>query len=969
MTMEPGSVFADLHIHSRYSRATSSELTIPSIYRWAQIKGISLIGTGDFTHPAWMNEIRDSLVERGDGLLEPVSAVRDEVRPSVPLAARRDVAFIICGEISSIFKKNGRTRKVHSLVFMPSLESAARFSTALGRLGNITSDGRPILGLEPLTILRLARDICPDSFMIPAHIWTPHFSVFGAMSGFDSLQECFEDLTDEIFAVETGLSSDVSMNRRWSALDRMTLVSSSDAHSPSKLGREATILEGDVSYGGLVSALRREPGTTRVVGTVEFYPEEGKYHLDGHRKCAFRCDPIETARLGGRCPVCAGRLTPGVLGRVEQLADRGNDEIPDMFPGQMELIPLAEVLSEIQGCGPGSNRVEAHRESVVSRFGSELDVLARIDPLAMEAAGEYALAEAVRRMRSGRVFREAGYDGEFGRIGLFLPGEAASFRGQGMMFGPGSRPVDSIRGRVIRESVEPDLFAPEPDRPTTGLSDAQDEAAGCAARYCMVVAGPGTGKTRTLVERAARLVDGGAIPGAVLVLTFTNRAAGEAAQRLAVKLGDDSCPVVSTFHAFALRELSRAAEAAGDPPPVLIDGAPAMDRDGQVEGQHGNRMTLDELVPSLVEGIRTGRYPSPVLEHILVDEFQDISDDQYQLLDLLGQHASSVFCVGDPDQSIYGFRGAVPAVFERFESDHPDCVRHVIGETYRLTPPVVEVARFVAGRAAGSGAVLRSVSGAGTESAPVVLCAARHAFDEASWIVRSIRELVGGIGMLDATTDAGSCGLGDVAVLGRTHHALIPVARALDEAGIPFETASDAPLWHQAWVQAILAALKTADPARPFPDLARSAIAVAGLVPPARQLSAILSLAGDINCGDAGPRLRLLSEVDAFALNPEKVRLLTMHASKGLEFDNVFVAGLNDGTVPLVSGRDLDEDEERRLLFVAVTRARRRLFLSWAARGRSGEPSLSRFLRGKIPVESLTAVGNERPRPVQQRLL
>ncbi len=571
MELEPGRYFADLHIHSRFSRATSSELNFTSISRFAGLKGISLVGTGDFTHPAWMAEIERDLVEDGDGLLSARSSVVAPAGAQVPAAAKRDVRFVICGEISSIFKKNGRTRKVHSLVFMPDLESARRFSTALGRLGNITSDGRPILGLEPLAILRLALDLAPGAFMIPAHVWTPHFSVFGAMSGFDSLEECFEDLTGEIFAIETGLSSDVAMNRRWSALDRLALTSSSDAHSPSKLGREATILAGEMSWRGLVSALRGEPGPGRLLGTVEFFPEEGKYHVDGHRKCDFRCEPAETERLGGRCPVCGGRLTPGVLGRVEQLADRAASDVPPGFPGQASLIPLPEIVAEIEGCGESSRRVVSRWESLIARFGGELDILADMDTGVLEDGGEYALAEAIRRMRAGRVFKEAGYDGEYGRIRLFLPGEAAMFQGQGLMFGPGERPAS---GRVVAgtasavapeigaELAADDLFAPGVPA-VSALTPEQDMAASCHDRYCLVVAGPGTGKTRTMVARAAGLVAGGCDPSRILVVTFTNRAAGEALGRLRQELGESGCPAVSTFHALALRELTAAAIAGG----------------------------------------------------------------------------------------------------------------------------------------------------------------------------------------------------------------------------------------------------------------------------------------------------------------------------------------------------------------------------------------------------------------------
>ncbi len=372
------------------------------------------------------------------------------------------------------------------------------------------------------------------------------------------------------------------------------------------------------------------------------------------------------------------------------------------------------------------------------------------------------------------------------------------------------------------------------------------------------------------------------------------------------------------------------------------------------------------LVPTFVSALAADRSVFGGWDHILVDEFQDISDDQYTMLGLLAGPDTSVFCVGDPDQSIYGFRGAVPAVFERFAADHPDASRHVIGLTHRLTPPVVDMATFVSGSCGGSGRALRS-GRAGHDHDPVVLCRAGYAGDEAAWVADTIGRLVGGLDMLDSASDAGFAGLGDFAVLGRTHQALQPVAAALADAGIPFEQASDAPLWENEWVRTVMSAAAAADPARPFDDVARGAVAVSGFCPPPRQVRALLALVEGMACGPAVARLALLNEVDAFGLSPERVHLLTIHASKGLEFDNVFVVGLNDGMVPLVSGPDFDEDEERRLLFVAVTRARSRLFLSWSARGRQGRPELSRFLPG-CPARQVSAGGRTGRRPVQQSL-
>ncbi len=428
-------VLADLHIHSHYSRATSRDLVVPTLLAWAQRKGLALVGTGDFTHPGWFAELKESLEEDGCGLLVPRPDVAHAVAEDLPEGLRREVRFLLQVEVSSIFRKAGRVRKVHTLVFVPSFVAAERFSTALGRLGNVRADGRPIVGIEPRRILEIARDAEPDAFVVPAHVWTPHFSVFGAQSGFDAIEECFEDRTGEVFALETGLSSDVPMNRRWSALDRFALISCSDAHSPSRLGREATIFDCELSYRALLEALRGRGG---LAGTIEFFPEEGKYHLDGHRKCGVRALPAETRAWQGRCPACGGRLTPGVLGRVEALADR--PEPADGFPPQTCLIPLQEVLGEIEGVGPSSRRVQDLYERTLARFGPELEVLGFAD-LAAVTEGAPLLAEALRRMRAGQVRLQAGYDGEYGRVGLFDPGEVESLRGQMALIEAGPRPA------------------------------------------------------------------------------------------------------------------------------------------------------------------------------------------------------------------------------------------------------------------------------------------------------------------------------------------------------------------------------------------------------------------------------------------------------------------------------------------------------------------------------------------------
>lgn len=403
----------DLHVHSSYSRATSRDMVPEVIWKWAQYKGITVVGTGDFTHPKWFQELSTKLEPAGNGLYR---LKREYQASDIVDSCKADVYFLLSVEISCIYKKNGKTRKIHCLVFVPDMPAAARFAAALGRLGNINSDGRPILGLDAKRLLEIAHDTSSEALFVPAHAWTPHFSVFGAASGFDSLEECFEELSPTIPAVETGLSSDPSMNWRLSALDRLTLISNSDAHSPQKLGREANIFDTDLSYRGIAEAIRTRQG---FLGTIEFFPEEGKYHYDGHRACNVCYSPSETIAHTYLCPVCNRRLTVGVMHRVETLADRNEGVQPSNAPGFHSAVPLMEILSEAHKKGVGSKGVQDRYANLLATLGNELEILLTTPLKDIAAAGPPVVAEAIARMRAGRVHISPGHDGEYGRIRIF----------------------------------------------------------------------------------------------------------------------------------------------------------------------------------------------------------------------------------------------------------------------------------------------------------------------------------------------------------------------------------------------------------------------------------------------------------------------------------------------------------------------------------------------------------------------
>ena len=404
---------ADLHIHSRFSMATSREGTPENLDFWARKKGISLIGTGDFTHPVWREELKERLVSEGNGLYR----LRDEyVKEESRKFPGEGTRFVVSGEISSIYKKNGKTRKVHNVILLPSLEAADAMAQRLEKIGNIHSDGRPILGLDSHDLLEMMLDVCPEGILIPAHIWTPHFSVLGAKSGFDSVEECFEELAPYIHALETGLSSDPAMNWRISKLDRYQLVSNSDAHSPSKLGREANLLDIDCSYEGLYRAIQTGEG---LEGTVEFFPEEGKYHFDGHRKCGVSLSPVEAERLGGICPVCGKKLTMGVDHRVEQLADRAEGFVKKDGKKYESLVPLPEVISACMGYSTASKKVQGCFEQLIQTLGTEFDILRNVPSEDIKSCAGERIAEGIENVRTGNVKRIPGYDGEYGKIELF----------------------------------------------------------------------------------------------------------------------------------------------------------------------------------------------------------------------------------------------------------------------------------------------------------------------------------------------------------------------------------------------------------------------------------------------------------------------------------------------------------------------------------------------------------------------
>ncbi|MGW4114736.1 UvrD-helicase domain-containing protein [Actinosynnema sp. NPDC004786] len=963
---------ADLHIHSKYSRACSRDCDLEHLTWWARRKGISLVGTGDFTHPAWYDHLTSTLVEASPGLYRLRDDLdRDIDRTLPPSLAGAPVRFMLSVEISTIYKRGDRTRKVHHLVYVPDLASAARFNARLAKIGNLGSDGRPILGLDSRDLLEITLEC--GGYLVPAHVWTPWFAVLGSKSGFDAIEDCYADLAPHVFAIETGLSSDPDMNWRVSGLDRYRLVSNSDAHSPPVLGREATVFDTELDYYSVRSALETGDG---FAGTLEFFPEEGKYHVDGHRKCGVRMEPEETLAHKGICPGCGKPLTVGVLSRVEELADRPHGARPAGAAGFTSLVPLPEIVSEIVGTGPKSKKVLTEIDKLTAALGPELVILQDV-PVDDIAAHSPLLGEAVARLRRGEVVRDPGYDGEYGVIRVFEPGELERRRSAFALFdyaAPAPSTVERPRPAPAVVPVADPVAAPAEHRGTSlldGLDPEQRAAAEVAGGPLLIIAGPGTGKTRTLTHRIADLVTSrGVPPSQCLAITFTRRAAEEMAERLAA-LAPDAVDglTIATFHSLGVLLLREHGAVFGLSPSfgvadpdrqvavastVVADEKEARDLVAAGDDRYKKALRAQDLVDfddlvtlplALLEGS-----PDLVAAYrdrwrwVSVDEYQDVDEQQYRLLRLLVPPDGNLTAIGDPDQAIYRFRGADVGFFLRFREDFPGARTVHLTRNYRSSSAVVTGAlEVIAPSSLVPGRELRPMADHG--SAPIGVHHASSEAAEAAFVARTIEQVLGGASFhaLDSgrVVGDGTQGLGfsDFAVLYRTDRQSRALVEALTQSGLPFQKRSHDRLADRPGV------------ARIAHDVAYAAggtvlervRAVAGEDHTAYEL--LKPLAAE--CGTDFERfhtaLALGVEVDTWDPRADRISLLTLHASKGLEFPVVFIVGCEDGVLPMRwPGEDDPEavDEERRLLFVGMTRAQRHLFLSHSA-GRPRSPFLA----------------------------
>lgn len=955
--------YADLHIHSKYSRATSKDCNLEQLAVWAQKKGLSLISTGDFTHPAWFNEINEKLIPDGNGAYR----LKPEIEKAI-FKNNAPVRFILSVEISTIYKKGDKTRKVHHVVFVPDIQTASNFRERLGAIGNINSDGRPILGLDSRNLLETVLESGEGSFIIPAHIWTPWFSVLGSKSGFDSIDECYEDLSEHIFAVETGLSSDPEMNWRVSSLDKYRLVSNSDAHSPSKLAREATVFDTNLDYYSIANALKSGEG---YVGTVEFFPEEGKYHEDGHRKCNVCLSPEETKKLNGICPVCGKPMTIGVLNRVCELADRDFDNTfkPHTAGKVYSLVPLPEIISEIMNVGPASKSVTMEYERLINKFCSELSILQDV-PIDILSKDSPLLGEGVSRLRAGKVIKHAGYDGEYGVIRLFDESELVkkNFINLKLDINIPETPLLPPQQKSINKHAPAPLPTNTENTKTNkkyGLDEYQKSAVENSNNQLLIVAGPGSGKTTVLTQRIAYLINEKNVPAQdSLAITFTRRAAQEMRERLSVLIPHKAGLInIHTFHSLCLSILKDNCTLAG------------LDEDFQViseqekklysENDSDNMLEFDDLItltvklftenPDIVQKYKQ-RY-----KYLSVDEYQDIDENQYKLIRFLADDNGNICAIGDPNQAIYGFRGGSAEFFNNFKTDYKNVQIINLKNNYRSTGCIVNASNQVID-------TFNIVSQYDRPHEKITIHTAPTDKAEAEFVVSSIEKIIGGHSFfsIDSERSSGNCedySFSDFAILYRTSSQLKPIIEALQRSGMPYVKLSDDLLCSKKPILKLLKSLNDTDTVsqqlekseNDFKDEIEDYI-----------LKYLKKLALKHETRkEFIHEVSIIKESDTIDERADRISLMTLHSSKGLEYNCVFIVGLENGIMPLHKAQTPEEiEEERRLLYVGMTRAKQKLFLSRAKKrnvfGVSKDTDISPFLT-KIKNDLLAYSKYERP--------
>ena len=1007
---------ADFHIHSKYSRATSKDCEIPNLYKFSKIKGINVIGTGDFTHPGWFKELKNYLLPDGNGLFILKDEFKKSIDKNLP-AVLNDipVKFILSTEVSSIYKKNGAVRKIHNVILLPDFESAEKLNKKLSKIGNLEADGRPILGLDSKNLLEIVLEINPKTIFIPAHIWTPWFSLFGANSGFDSINECFEDLTENIFCLETGLSSDPPMNWRLSTLDKFNLVSNSDAHSPQNLAREANLFNTEISYENIYNSLKNK-NLNSFLGTIEFFPEEGKYHYDGHRNCSLRLKPKETIENKYICPVCGGVITVGVLHRVELLADRPDGFVPDNAKKYFSLVPLREIIAESLGINKTSPKVEAIYNEMINFLGPELYILKDCPIEEIKKVSTSIIAEGINRVREKRIKINPGFDGQYGEIIIFTEEERTENESQILLLNLNKKFEYKAKKNSYKVSEK---FKTEKleiiKTPDTEQLKAVQELEGPV----IVLAGPGTGKTYTLIERIIFLINEKNIePEKILAITFTNKAADEIKKRIEEKT--KSSINIGTFHTIALsilrennfnqqiidetdreiilRELIKIKnlklslkEASKnilfiksnliDPEKLDNPNLKEIFYSYQEKLKDINGIDYEDIIIYVLKLFKNEKILNNYQErfkHILVDEFQDVNLIEYKFVKLLAKDGKNLFVIGDPDQSIYQFRGSNPNLFFKLQNDFKNSKVIKLKTNYRnfdfILKPALNLISKISKNINDENSIKTIFQ---NKKEKIKIMNTPTDFSGCVQIAKLITSEIGGYSMMqsDILYSEKKRSFSDFAVLVRTNFLIPKIEQTFLKEGIPYKIYGEKSFFEKELprnllniirlkieginnfrISQILNFLKIKSEKNfsnkndliNFLKEENENLAVAfenffnidanekpikiieifkNIFGENEDFKKFLNIAENYNSIENFLKVILTGKEQDIEFNYERnveaVSIMTIHSAKGLEFPIVILFSVNDEIIPY---KDSNIEEERRLLYVGMTRAIEKLY-------------------------------------------
>jgi len=964
------------------------------------------MGTGDCIHPGWLKELETKLEPSENGLYVLKKEFQlPETKDLSNTLQTKPVYFMPTTEISNIYKKGSKTRKVHNICILPNFDIVREFQAKIARIGNIVSDGRPILGFDSKLLLEMLLESGEQTYLIPAHLWTPWFSVLGSMSGFNSIEECYEDLSSEIFAVETGLSSDPPMNRICSFLDKYRLVSNSDAHSPDKLGREANIFDTEIGYENIYNALKNDDG---FMGTIEFFPEEGKYHNDGHRDCNINWTPLETVKNNALCSVCGKPVTKGVMYRVAELADRTDPAEAKSKQVFWSITPLAGLLAELDNKkNSRSKGVTDKYFNMINSLGAEFDILINTDLKEIEKIAGTMTAEAIHRLREGQISTEGGFDGEFGKINIFEDGEIQNYKTNSLFSEEkqsqnktkyNSLTFDIQQFKELKKNIT--ISIEHTNKTANWINTEQDEAIIHKEGPCMVLAGPGSGKTRVLTKRIINLINNGINPSNILAVTFSNKATNEMNERLE-KEHIKEC-TVTTFHKLGLtilreelslnnnekffgiidndKQLSIAKKLFEDDYKNILNNINTIKQSRISTNKNNssvdiynkalrkiNALDLNDLIYLTVETFLNK--PETLIKYrqkyqwILVDEFQDINDIQYQLLELLSDK-KNLFVIGDPDQAIYGFRGAKTELINSFIADFKEAKLIKLNKSYRCPDTVLKSASLA----------IKKPDNLLSEKEGTLIELKEFPTDgaEAQWIASEIERLISGVSNFSRNSGISNnlfedgTSFKDIAILCRTKHLFPAINKALSDHRIPVQSLNTESFLQDQPYNSIITELKniyfgmethSSKLSKEVLSMFENGMALAFILRrvciehdiTAEQQKALERITKPYknNYATFLDDVSLKTGTDEYDSKTENVSLMTIQASKGLEFKYVFIPGCESKIIPfqLFDKKNKDElKEEERILYVGMTRAKDKLFMTYSLKRKI----LNKLTKGKL---------------------